>query len=75
MDIQVGPAVQAVSSGTEDGVTAEARTSWLTWLSDFMGESVCDEVADGVTYVPNKVLKALLWGTRQHQVGTLRQSP
>jgi hypothetical protein len=40
-----------------------------------MGESVCDEVADGVTYVPNKVLKALLWGTRQHQVGTLRQSP
>jgi len=75
VDIQAGPAVQAVPEGAAGGVTAEARTSWLTWLSDFMGESVCDEVADGVTYVPNKVLKALLWGTRQHQVGTLRQSP
>jgi hypothetical protein len=59
VDIQVGPAVQAVSSGTEDGVTAEARTSWLTWLSDFMGESVCDEDADGLTYVTAEVQKEL----------------
>jgi len=75
VDIQATPAEQAVPAGSAVGVTAEALTSWLTWLSDFMGESVCDEVAEGVNYVPNKVLKALLWVTRQHQVGTLRQSP
>jgi hypothetical protein len=59
VDIQAGPAVQAVPEGAAGGVTAEARTSWLTWLSDFMGESVCDEDADGLSYVTAEVQKEL----------------
>ena len=59
MGISAAPAVQAVLEGATGGVTAEVPTSWLTRIGNFMGDQVCDEDADGLTYVTAEVLKAL----------------
>jgi hypothetical protein len=48
-----------VLEGATGGVTAEVPTSWLTRIGNFMGDQVCDEDADGLTYVTAEVLKAL----------------